>query len=77
MLHTDNNGSPDKLPTPPRDYTGHMVAVLGKTPAGTIDSSIESQSIMAKMSKPLVNVSSEMVVPPNTEQKKQQGSEVD
>ena len=74
---SDNNGSLDKPPTPPMDYSGHMVAVLGKTPAGTIDSSIENQSVMAKMSRPLVNVSSEMVVPPNTEQKKQQGSEVD
>ena len=59
------------------DYSGHMVAVLGKTPAGTIDSSVENQSLMKKISKPLVNISAEMVEAPDTEQKKKQGSEID
>ena len=70
-------GSPDKPLTPPRDYTGHMVSVHAMTPKEIIDSSVENQSLMKKISKPLVNISAEMVEAPDTEQKKKQGSEID
>ena len=77
--NSDDNGSPDKPPTPPKDYTGHMVSVSAITPKAVIDSSLEghNRSLMKKISKQLVDKSAEVAEVPDTEQKKKQGSEVD
>ena len=75
--NSDDNGSPDKPATPPPDHSGHMVSVHATANNMVIDSSIEGQSVMKKMSKQLVDKSAQMAVTPNTEQKKAQGSEID
>ena len=80
--YTPTHQSPDKVPTPPPDMSGHIRGVQGMEAGGLINSEISQGSTLTptrgvkKNFKALVDASSN-VEPPSTAEKKNSGAEID
>ena len=80
--YTPTHQSPDKVPTPPPDMSGHIRGVQGMELGGIINSDISQGSVLTpttgvkKNFKALVDASSN-VEPPSTAEKKNSGAEID
>ena len=70
--------SPDKLPEPPIDLTGHIRGVLGSAADQQINSGARGEfNIMQMLNKDLVKTSVDSAEVPSTEEKKKGAEDID